>query len=166
MASGRFIFHAQRRVARRFPASFRPEFRGKPPIAAFFIRFEQRGRMSTVISLRQPPFGLLELDGAGVVRNYAPIKGQPPLVSARQVIGKDFFSEILPSEQVRGFQRVFKYFMEHAGETQRMAFPVTFDGSTVEIQVMMACLGGQAEGAKRKMALVKIKPGGSSSQHE
>lgn len=117
--------------------------------------------MRTSTSPRRPPFGLLELDGTGVVRQYAPIKGQPPLVAAGQLIGKDFFSEVLPVEQVRGFQRVFAYFMAQEGEAQRMSFPVTFDGVTVQVQIMMACLGRQSEGARRRMALVKIKPEGT-----
>jgi hypothetical protein len=104
---------------------------------------------------------LLELDGTGVVRQYAPIKGQPSLVAAGQLIGKDFFSEVLPFEQVRGFQRVFAYFMAHEGEAQRIAFPVAFDGVTVQVQIMMACLGKQSEGAKRRLALVKIRPEGT-----
>jgi hypothetical protein len=96
-----------------------------------------------------------------MVRNYAPIKGQPPVVTARQIIGKDFFSEILPSEQVQDFQQVFENFMAHEGESRRMSFPVSFGGSTVQIQVMMACLGSQSEGAQRRIALVKIKSEGS-----
>lgn len=111
-------------------------------------------------SPRRPPFGLIELDGTGTVRQYAPIKGELPPVTAGQIIGRNFFTEVLPLEQVRGFQRVFAYFMAHEGEAQRMSFPVSFDGVTVQIQIMMACLGGQTEGAKRRMALVKIKPEG------
>jgi photoactive yellow protein len=117
--------------------------------------------MSTVISRRSLPFGLLELDMTGTVRNYAPVRGGAPTVTARQVIGKDFFSEVLPFEQARAYQRVFRYFMERGGLTRRMSFAVSYEGFTVNIQVMIASLGGRAEGIKRRMALVKIKPEGT-----
>jgi hypothetical protein len=118
----------------------------------------KREGMRTITSPRQPPYGLLELDGAGIVRQYAPIKGQPPAVTAKQVIGKHFFSEILPFEQARGFQRVFEYFMAQEGEAQRMSFPIMFDSLTVQVQVMMASFIGQTDGARRQMALVQIRP--------
>ena len=104
-----------------------------------------------------PPLGLLELDPAGVVVRYAPTPG----VSLRResVVGRDFFTEVLPAEQLCGFRPRFLAFMDGGQRSQeRFALRVPRDGGALRVQVVLAASCEQKAGGRDRLALVRITP--------
>ena len=71
------------------------------------------------------PLGLLELDPAGIVIRYAPT----PRASLRResVVGRDFFTEVMPAEQLYGFRARFLAFMDGGRLQERFALRVPRD---------------------------------------
>jgi photoactive yellow protein len=104
------------------------------------------------------PFGLFELDAAGKVVRYSPASEQSPTVTAKDVYGRDFFTEVVPARQVRDLQARFHVFMAHGQSTDR--FSATFDanGNTIKVQVVLAAMHERSEGARRRLALVRVMP--------
>lgn len=46
------------------------------------------------------PFGLWEMDAAGTVLHYEPPRGEPPPFHPPEVIGKNFFGDVMPAARV------------------------------------------------------------------
>lgn len=108
--------------------------------------------------LRSIPFGLLELDTSGAVIRYSPASEQNPEVQAQDILGRHFFTEVVPNDQVKDFQARFHLFMEDGQAVDR--FSTTFDSEEgqIKLQIMMArILEKTAQGSKR-LALVRIMP--------
>ncbi|HEX8097038.1 MAG TPA: PAS domain-containing protein, partial [Pyrinomonadaceae bacterium] len=59
-----------------------------------------------------PPFGLLELDAEGTVIRYSPASEERSPVPAREVLGRNFFREVVPQEQFGDFSSRFRRFMK------------------------------------------------------
>ena len=73
------------------------------------------------------PFGLLDLDKKGVVCRYCPSNEQESSGSKSDFNGRNFFTEVLPVEQVKDFQSRFHDFMAHGEAVQK--FSTTFRSS-------------------------------------
>jgi hypothetical protein len=103
-----------------------------------------------------PPLGLLELDPSGVVIRYAPTAG----VNLRResVVGRDFFTEVMPAEQLYGFRARFLAFMDGGRLQERFALSVPRDGGALRVQVVLAAHGEQGVGRRERLALVRITP--------
>ncbi len=66
-------------------------------------RSNGRGRAVKAIEETPPlaiPFGLRELDATGTVRRYTPESGHTPSTHALAIIGRNFFTEFLPIDEV------------------------------------------------------------------
>lgn len=101
-----------------------------------------------------PPLGLLELDPAGVVVRYAPTPGASP--PRESVVGRDFFSEVMPAAQLCGFRPRFLAFMGGGRSRERFALRVSREGGAVRLQVMLAASSEQKTGVRDRLALVRI----------
>ena len=102
------------------------------------------------------PLGLLELDPAGIVIRYDPT----PRASLRResVVGRDFFTEVMPAEQLYGFRARFLAFMDGGQLQERFALRVPRDGGALRVQVVLAAHGEQRGGRRERLALVSITP--------
>ena len=102
------------------------------------------------------PLGLLELDPTGVVIRYDPT----PRASLRResVVGRDFFREFMPAEQLYGFRARFLAFMDGGRLQERFALSVPRGGAALRVQVVLAAHGEQGAGGRERLALVRITP--------
>ena len=100
------------------------------------------------------PLGLLELDPTGVVIRYDPTAG----VSLRReiVVGRDFFTEVMPAEHSYGFR--FLAFMDAGRLQERFALSIPREGVTLRVQVVLAAHSEQRAGRRERLALVRITP--------
>jgi len=104
------------------------------------------------------PFGLLELDTTGAVIRYSPAVEQDSNVQADEVLGRQFFTEVVHNEQVRDFQARFHLFMAHGQTVDR--FSTTFDSpeGQIKVQVLLAHVNEKTENGSKRLALVRIMP--------
>ena len=102
------------------------------------------------------PLGLLELDPMGTVIRYSPMTG----VSLRRegVVGRDFFTEVMPAEQSYGFRARFLAFMDGGRLHERFALSMRRDGGALRVWVVLAAFSEQRSGGRKRLALVRISP--------
>jgi photoactive yellow protein len=104
------------------------------------------------------PFGLLELDASGTVIRYSPASEQHSEVLAKDVLGRNFFKEVVPVEQVSDFQSRFKLFMSHGESIQRFSSVFSSEQGQVKVQILLARITEKSEHGRERLALVRIMP--------
>jgi hypothetical protein len=112
--------------------------------------------MSTKPKSDVPPLGLLELDPAGVVVRYAPVAAQG--WRRRDVLGRNFFTELLPAERLYGFRARFLNFMAGGQAVDRFALSIPRAEGALKLQVVLAAVSEGAGGGRERLALVRITP--------
>jgi photoactive yellow protein len=104
------------------------------------------------------PFGLLELDARGTVIRFSPAAEQNSPVQARDVLGRNFFREIAPFEQVSDFQSRFQVFMASGESVQRFTSSFPSDKGQIKVQILLARITEKSEQGRERLALVRIMP--------
>lgn len=114
--------------------------------------------MNTQASLNALPFGLLELDAVGTVVRYSPAFEQNPIVKSDDVLGRNFFTEVLPAPEIKDHQARFRLFMAQ-GQT-RDQFSTTFSSEEgqIKVQILLARITEKSEQGSERLALVRIMP--------
>jgi photoactive yellow protein len=114
--------------------------------------------MNNLSSETELPFGLLELDAAGTVLRYAPALEQSPKAKADHLLGHNFFTEVLPSPEIKDCHARFRLFMEQSQITDKFSTTFLSEQGPVKVQIMLArILEKSAQGVER-LALVRIMP--------
>jgi photoactive yellow protein len=104
------------------------------------------------------PFGLFELDAAGMVIRYSPASENAPTIEARDIWGRNFFTEIAPVEQVVGFRLRFHSFMASGQAVERFTTTFAHGEQNIKVQIMMAHITEKSEDGRKRLALVRIMP--------
>jgi photoactive yellow protein len=104
------------------------------------------------------PFGLFELDSAGTVIRYSPASEIAPSVEARDIWGRNFFTEIAPVEQVVGFRLRFHSFMANGQAVERFTTVFEHEQRNVKVQIMLAHITEKSDDGRKRLALVRIMP--------
>ncbi|HEY0006951.1 MAG TPA: PAS domain-containing protein [Pyrinomonadaceae bacterium] len=104
------------------------------------------------------PFGLLELDARGTVIRYSPASEQNPNVKALDVLGRDFFKDVVPVEQVGEFQNRFQTFMAQGDSIQRFTSTFPSESGQIKVQILLARITEKTEAGRERLALVRIMP--------
>ena len=106
------------------------------------------------------PFGLLQLDATGRVLLYEPIKERNPSPSAADIIGRNFFTDIVPAAQLGEFYIHFNAFMAHFANapTCRCTFSIPSEQGQVQVKFLLTRMGKRAAAKPRRMAMVQIRP--------
>jgi photoactive yellow protein len=104
------------------------------------------------------PFGLFELDAAGTVIRYSPAAETAPPVEARDVWGRNFFTEVAPVEQVVGFRLRFHSFMASGQAVERFTTTFAHEQQNIKVQIMMAHITEKSNEERKRLALVRIMP--------
>jgi photoactive yellow protein len=114
--------------------------------------------MNTQASLTTLPFGLLELDAGETVVRYSPASEQSPKVKLDDILGRNFFTEVLPTPEIKDQQARFRFFMAQ-GQT-RDQFSTTFqtEEGQIKVQILLARLTENSEHGCERLALVRIMP--------
>lgn len=104
------------------------------------------------------PFGLLDLDREGVVCRYCPAHEQESNGSKSDFNGRNFFTEVLPVEQVKNFQARFHDFMAHGEAVEKFSTTFAHQGELIKVQIMLAHITERSEGTHKRLALVRVMP--------
>jgi hypothetical protein len=104
----------------------------------------------------KPPIGLLELDQRGTVIRYDPAVEQG--ARRKDVIGRDFFAEVLPVQQLYGVRARFLAFMAGGCAVEKFSLTVLCGGRAVNMQVVLAAMTERRAGRRERVALVRITP--------
>lgn len=104
------------------------------------------------------PFGLFELDAQGTVTRYSPASETAPVFEARDIWGRNFFTEIAPVEQVVGFRLRFHSFMADGQAVERFTTTFTHGEQTIKVQIMLAHITEKSDEGRKRLALVRIMP--------
>jgi photoactive yellow protein len=104
------------------------------------------------------PFGLLELNGEGMVVHYCPARERGKQGSASEIIGKNFFDDVVPFPPVKEFKTRFLRFMAMGDLVQRFTIRFPFDEQDVRLQIMLAHITERTERGSERLALVRLMP--------
>jgi photoactive yellow protein len=104
------------------------------------------------------PFGLFELDSSGVVTRYTPAEEPHSTQLSQQVLGRNFFDDVLPVAPLREFKSRFLTFMTYGDEVQRFNLSFPFDHSSVRVQIVLARITKSYEVGGERLALVHLIP--------
>jgi photoactive yellow protein len=114
--------------------------------------------MNAQSSHTQLPYGLLELDASGLVVRYAPAFEQTPSVRLDNVLGQNFFTEVVRAPEIKDCQARFRLFMEHGQTTERFTTTFPSEQGPVKVQIMLARIFEKTEHRFERLALVRIMP--------
>ena len=101
------------------------------------------------------PFGLLELDEQGRVRGFSPLNESYAEIHAEDVIGRDFFKEIVPVAEAEESEKKFRDFMKRQDAHERLFFTFTSAQGQIAVQIALAYL---PEVNNSRLALVRLMP--------
>jgi photoactive yellow protein len=104
------------------------------------------------------PFGLLELDAAGTVVRYSPAAEQNSPVQSQDIIGRNFFTEVAPCEQVNEVRSRFLAFMAFGDAVQKFSITCPVEDKSIKIQIMLARVTEMLDEGRERLALVRIMP--------
>ena len=110
------------------------------------------------------PFGLLELDAAGVVIRYSPAAERDPEVPAKDVLGRNFFTEIAPVPQLGELRGRLLSFMERGGSVEKLSTVFSADGEAVKLQLLLAVTPNSSDTGGSRLAFVRLVPEADGSQ--
>ena len=104
------------------------------------------------------PFGLFELDATGIVIRYSPAAERNINPLRQDILGRNFFTDIAPVEQVKEFRERFQVFMEHGESVQKFTFTFSLEHGQIRVQILLARITEQTEQGRKRLALVHIRP--------
>lgn len=104
------------------------------------------------------PFGLLELDATGEVIRYSPASEQRSDVQPKDILGLQFFTEVVSDKKVKEFQARFQLFMKQGQTVDRFSANLPSESGEVSIQFLLARLDKKANHGGESLALVRIMP--------
>lgn len=104
------------------------------------------------------PFGLLELNGEGVVVHYSPARTPHGQGSASNIVGRNFFDDVVPFPPVKEFKTRFLRFMAMGDSVQRFTIRFPFEELDVRVQIMLAHITERTERGSERLALVRLMP--------
>lgn len=105
--------------------------------------------------LERLPFGLLELDSKGTVIGFSPASERSSEIRARDVVGRDFFSELLPAAQCQEIAEKFHAFMARGDSVERLFFSFPSERGEISVQIALAYL---PEKEQTRLAIVRLMP--------
>ncbi|HWS99099.1 MAG TPA: PAS domain-containing protein [Pyrinomonadaceae bacterium] len=103
------------------------------------------------------PFGLLELDAAGEVIRYSPAAEERSDVQAADILGRQFFKEVVRDKKVKDFEARFQLFMKQGQTVDRFSASFPSEAGEVSVQFLLARLNKKVSRSEH-LALVRIMP--------
>lgn len=108
------------------------------------------------------PYGLLELDASGLVVRYAPAFEQNPDIKSADILGHNFFTEVVSATEVTDYQARFRLFMAQGQSTDKFSATFTSEHGPVKVQIRLARILEKSEHGTERFALVRLMPDESS----
>ena len=113
--------------------------------------------MNSQPSLSTLPVGLLELDPVGTVLRYAPMPERYAPAARKDVIGRDFFADVMPMAQLYGVRARFLAFMAGGRAVEKFSLRLPCAAGVLKLQFVLAVIMERA-GNERRLALIRITP--------
>lgn len=104
------------------------------------------------------PLGLLELDAAGNIIRYSPAAEQHSPIHPRDVLGRNFFTEVAPCDEVTEVRGRFLNFMAFGDAVQKFSIICPQKPQNIKVQIMLARMSERLEQGRERLALVRIMP--------
>lgn len=82
------------------------------------------------------PFGAIVLAQDGTVRSYNRAEGELAGRTPREVIGRNFFTDIAPCTSVQAFQGAFLAFSQSEETSRTFQFTFRFPSGPVQVQIV------------------------------
>ena len=114
--------------------------------------------MTAQSSHAELPYGLLELDAKGLVVRYAPAFEQTPRVKLDDILGHNFFTEVMPGPEVKDCHARFRLFMEQGQNTDKVTTTFPSEQGPLKVQILLARILEKTERGTERLALVRIMP--------
>lgn len=114
--------------------------------------------MNAQSSHTELPYGLLELDASGRVVRYAPACERTSGFKSDDVLGHNFFTEVMPATEVKDCQARFRLFMERGLSTDKFSITFQSEQGAIKVQIMLARIFEKSERGTERFALVRIMP--------
>lgn len=94
--------------------------------------------------LDELPFGVIELDAAGVVTAFNRAEAALAHTQVERVLGRNFFTEVAPCTAVREFEGRFRQFLHSDKKLEQFDFTFSFREGPVGVEIFMLHCAGQA----------------------
>jgi photoactive yellow protein len=104
------------------------------------------------------PFGMFELDAAGVVIHYSPVSEEKRERVASGIVGRNFFDDIVSAPQVGELKSRFQAFMTQGTSVERFSLSFPHNQSSIKVQIVMAHLIEKSEKGSERFAIVRLMP--------
>lgn len=108
--------------------------------------------------ISQIPFGMFELDAAGVVVHYSPASDEKKDASANRIVGKNFFNDLIAISQVEELKGRFHTFMADGDSVERFSISFPYNQESIKVQIVMAHLIEKTERGRERFALIRLMP--------
>src|SRR5215210_5453196 len=105
------------------------------------VRVSFIGRKDMAVSdndTSQIPFGMYELDAAGIVIHYSPAAETKRDALAGKIVGKNFFDDLVAIAQVEELKGRFLAFMADGDSVERFSLSFPLNQESVKVQIVMA----------------------------
>jgi photoactive yellow protein len=108
--------------------------------------------------ITQIPFGMFELDAAGVVVHYSPASEEKINALSKEIVGKNFFSDLVAISQVEELKDRFHSFMTDGDSVERFSINFPYNQESVKVQIVMAHIIERSENGRERFALIRLMP--------
>jgi hypothetical protein len=119
--------------------------------------------MNSAVMSHQKFFGLLELDAGGTVL-YSRIESDgngadstPTMKVAPDMMGRNFYSEVAPFQNVEEFHRRLDSFRNSSQQANSFEFDCDYEDGTVAVRVLLARISERSDARATKSLLVHIR---------
>lgn len=104
------------------------------------------------------PFGLLEVDATGTILLYEPVRERPSKFVPNDIVGRNFFTEVVPFSQTKEIEKRFRVFVNNGEAEQRFTLSLRYNHGRIRVRFLLARLTKQALRGLERIAIVQISP--------
>ena len=103
------------------------------------------------------PFGWIELDAAGTVKQYSPAGEERETSDALlNLVGCNLFTDVAPIAQVQEFHDRFQVFLQSPLPTEVFNLNFKESQTSVHARIMLAQISQQQQSSNARMVLVRV----------
>ncbi|PYS48954.1 MAG: hypothetical protein DMF68_11515 [Acidobacteria bacterium] len=104
------------------------------------------------------PFGQFELDSTGMIVHYSPHKSEEMNTEKENVVGRNFFDDLIAIPEVSDLKSRFHTFMAEGSSVERFTVNFPFTKRSIKVQIVMAHITEQSENGRKQFALIRLTP--------
>jgi photoactive yellow protein len=104
------------------------------------------------------PFGMFELDATGTVVHYSAASEEKKDTLANNILGRNFFDELIAILQVEELKSRFLRFMADGTSVERFTISFPYNQENIKVQIVMAHLSEKTEKGRERFALIRLMP--------